>query len=230
MRRLTLLILLALPLNLTAAEIKPFTAQYDIRFSGLSGEAVTSLVRNANGIFVLENRVSAKGLARLIRSGDAVDRSEFVIENDNLVPISFESDDGSRKNKRGNTITFDWKEHSASTEYKGEIQTLKLEAGTLDRQLMQLAMMSDLTDGQTEVTYNVVDRMDIKIYSIAVVAEERIEVPAGNYDVVRVERINPGSSRSTIFWCAPSLDYLTIKMEQLKDGKSIGTMSLTEIS
>jgi len=30
-------------------------------------------------------------------------------------------------------------------------------------------------------------------------------------------------------WCAPSLGYLTIKMQQLKDGKVIATLALTDV-
>lgn len=226
---LTLLVAIVLPLNLAAAEIRPFTAQYDIRFSGLAGESVTTLSQDSDGLFVLENRVSAKGLARLIRPGDALDRSEFKVDGETLQPLSFVSEDGTKKNKRGSTITFDWNAGSASAQYKGETRTLDLEKGMIDRQMMQIAMMSDLADGLTDVTYTVIDRHAVKTYTVSVVGRETIEVPAGSFDVVRIERVNPGSSRSTIFWCAPALDYVTVKMEQLKDGKPIGTMSLAEI-
>ncbi|MDH3646205.1 MAG: DUF3108 domain-containing protein [Gammaproteobacteria bacterium] len=228
--RTVLLTLLILPLHVAAADIEPFTAHYDLRFSGLAGVAVTTLSQDGEGSFVLENRTRAKGLARLARPRDAIERSEFVVDTDRLKPVSFLSKDGTKRNKRGSSIDFDWSASSANTQYKGETRTLNLEDGMLDRQLLQIAMMSDLSNGVTDTSYTVIDRHSTKTYAISVLARETIEVPAGSYDVVKIRRERAGSSRSSILWCAPSLGYVTVKMQQLKDGKVIGTLSLTEIS
>ena len=228
--RSLLLTLLLLPLSLSAAGIEPFTAHYELRFSGLAGEAVTTLSQNEAGAFVLENRTRAKGLARLARPRDAVERSEFVIDTDRLKPVTFLSEDGTKRNKRGSSIDFDWAASSANAMYKGETVKLQLIDGMLDRQLLQIAIMADLSNGVTDTSYTVIDRHTTKTYEISVVAKETVEVPAGNYEVVKVKRARPGSSRSSILWCAPSLGYVTVKMQQLKNGKVIGTLSLTDIS
>ena len=227
--RSLLLTLLLLPASLGAMEIAPFTAHYKVRFSGLGGEAVTTLSQRPDGSYTLENRTRALGIARLARPRDAVERSEFVLDGDNMRPVTFSSEDGTRRNKRGSKIDFDWDNGIAGTTYKGESRSTELQAGLLDRQLLQIRMMADLSNGVTDASYTVLDRHNKKVYEISVVGEERVDVPAGSYDALKVQRKRPGSSRSSIMWCAPSLGYLTIKMQQLKDGKVIATLALTDV-
>lgn len=226
--RFLLLTLLLLPATLMAMDIAPFTAQYSVSFSGLGGEVTTTLSADGDGRYVLENRTRAKGLARMARPRDAVERSQFLLDGDVLRPISFASEDGTRRNKRGSTIEFDWVNRTASTQYKGESRSIELSDGMLDRQLLQIAMMKDLRQGVTGTSYTVVDRLDEKVYEIMVTGEERVNVPAGSYDTLRIERQRPGSSRSSVMWCAPELNYLTVKMEQRKDGRVIGRMELAD--
>ena len=164
---------------------------------------------------------------RLVRPRDAVDRSEFRIEGGSIVPLSFESEDGTRKNKRGNEIVFDWNAGSATSDYRGDRREIDLEDAILDRQLMQLAMMSDLASGVRSTRYTVIDRLDVKTYEIEVLGDEHISVPAGEYDTVKVRRQRSGSSRATIMWCVPELNYLPVLTQQLKEDKVIATLSLT---
>ncbi|MBT8135890.1 MAG: DUF3108 domain-containing protein [Gammaproteobacteria bacterium] len=222
-----LLLMLLLPASLTAMELTPYTAHYSASFSGLRGEMTMALSDSGEGHYVLESRTLARGLARLARPRDMVDRSEFTLDAGQLRPVSFVAEDGTRRNKRGNTIDFDWNNQSAVTEYRGETRAIGLTDGLLDRQLLQIAMTNDLANGVTEKNYNVVDRLDKKVYRIQVTGEERVEVEAGSFNTVRVERQRPGSSRASVLWCAPELNYLPVKMEQLKDGKVIGTLELT---
>ncbi|MBT8131022.1 MAG: DUF3108 domain-containing protein [Gammaproteobacteria bacterium] len=225
-----ILLILVVPMTLSATEISPFTAEYDVQFSGLSGEATTVLRQNNDGAFVFENRTRAKGLARLVRPRDVVERSEFEIEMAVVRPVSFDSEDGTRRNKKGTSIDFDWSGMTASSEYEGETHSLELKEGMLDRQLVLIAMMADLANGITKNQYTVIDRNGTKTYEMSVVGRETVDVPAGSFETVKIVRGRSGSSRSSVIWCAPDLGFVTVKMEQLKDNKVIGTLSLTAIS
>lgn len=208
---------------------EPFTARYEVEVAGLAGELTSRLERNGADGWVFENRTEARGVARMVRPRDAVDRSEFVHADGRLLPQRFDSADGSRRNKRGNVIEFDWGTRRAASAYEGENRALQLDDGTLDRQLMQIAMMRDLATGIREASYLVIDRHDVKRYEIDVVAEETVAVPAGEFRTLKVERRRPGSSRSSLLWCAPELDYLPVRLQQLKDGKVIATLTLTDV-
>lgn len=212
-----------------AASLTPFAATYEVEFSGVGGVLTSTLTRQSAGSYVFENRTRARGVARMVRPRDVVDRSDFSVTGDRLKPLSFTSEDGSRRNKRGSTIDFDWDDGTAASSYKGELNKLPLDETILDRQLMQIAMMRDLAAGKRAATYTVIDRSNVKKYQVEVTGSETVSVPAGQYETLRVERQRPGSSRSTVLWCAPDLDYLPVRMQQLKDGEVIGTLTLQEL-
>lgn len=212
-----------------AAALDPFTARYDVEVSGLSGVLTSTLSRQDDGRYVFENRTRAHGLARMLRPRDAVDRSEFTVSANELRPLRYLSEDGSRRNKRGSTVEFDWTGARADSQYKGESREIELDAALLDRQLMQIAMMRDLAAGQRSGSYKVIDRNQVKQYDIEVVGTETLTVPAGAYDTVIIERRRPGSSRSTRLWCAADLDYLPVRMQQFKDGDVIATLTLESV-
>ncbi len=217
----------ASPTIAMAVELQPFTAYYRVEFAGLGGDLVSSLTAGADDQYVFENRTTARGIARWLRPRDAVDRSEFRVEADSIVPLSFASADGTRKNRQGNEIVFDWSAGSARSDYEGDERQFDLDGAILDRQLMQLAMMDDLAGGVRSASYTVIDRHDVKTYEVEVLGTERISVPAGEYDVVKVRRQRTGSSRATLMWCAPELNYLPILTRQLKEEKVIATLELT---
>jgi len=73
----------------------------------------------------------------------------------------------------------------------------------------------------------VIDRHDVKTYEVEVLGEEHISVPAGEYDTVKVRRQRSGSSRATVMWCVPELNYLPVLTQQFKEDKIIATLSLT---
>lgn len=226
----TTLLVLALTAAAALADVpEPFKAHYEVQFAGLGGDLTSTLSRNEAGHYVFENRTRARGVARMMRPRDAVDRSEFSTDGGDLLPLRYDSEDGSRKNKRGNVIEFDWSAANAGSHYKGQRRPIELADGMLDRQLMQIAMMRDLAGGAREAAYTVIDRHDVKRYEIKVVDEETVSVPAGDFKTVKVARRRPGSSRSSLLWCAPELDYLPVRLEQLKDGEVIATLELTAI-
>lgn len=210
-----------------ASAPEPFVAEYDVRFAGLRGEATMTLAEEAaDDRMSFESRTRARGIARLARPNDAVERSVFKLDGGSYRPIHFESQDGSRSNKDGNVIEFDWEEDRALSTHEGTVIEKELEAGVLDRQLMQLVMMQDLAAGVEQADYTVIDGDQLKVYRSKVIGTERVEVPAGTFETTKVERARPGSSRSSLLWCAPQLDYLPVRLQQLKEGKARITMEL----
>ena len=49
--------------------------------------------------------------------------------------------------------------------------------------------------------------------------EEVVETPLGSFNTIKMLRHKPGSSRRSVFWCAPDLEFLQVKVEHTeKDG------------
>jgi hypothetical protein len=97
----------------------------------------------------------------------------------------------------------------------------------LDRLTADIAMIQKLRNGETPTGFDLVDRNEIRRYEYTLQGEETIKVPAGTFQTVKYLRNRPGSSRATLIWFAPGMDYLPVKIAQLKRGKSVIEMFAT---
>jgi len=82
---------------------------------------------------------------------------------------------------------------------------------------MQLAMLFDVRDGKTELTYRVPRQGRIKIYEFGLVGEETIDLESGSYRTLKIQRKNEDRDKSMV-WIAPELDYFPVRF--LKHKKS----------
>ncbi len=208
----------------------PFAATYDVEYKGSRvGEAVISL-RVDGDEFVYQSRTEPRGLARLIRGGTLTETSRFRIADGQLVPVGFTFDDGSRKGKDDNEVTFTGAAKTATSVYRGETHTFELAPSSLDRLLFQYAMSRDLAAGRLADSYTIVDRDRVKNYRVTRLADETIETDAGSFETVAVRRQRNGSSRATIVWFAPALDWLPVRLQQLKEEKPVTQMSVKSVA
>ncbi len=87
--------------------------------------------------------------------------------------------------------------------------------GTLDKMVMQLAMLFDLRDGQTQFQYPVATRGRIKNYRFELTGEDNTELPFGRYRTMRLERKDDERDQSWV-WSAPELEYFPVRFVKHK--------------
>lgn len=210
---------------------RPFSATYEVHHSGARvGETTLSLSRSPDSRhWEFHSRTQPRGLAALIRRRDVVETSVFDIEDGHYLPRSYYFDEGSSKGQRNSRIDFDWTTGEAASEYKQRAATIELGAGMVDRLLIQLVIMRDIAAEALPTTYTVVDRNEVKIYELKVIGDEMLPTPAGQFDTVKVRRQRPGSSRATMIWAARDLNYLPVKMVQLKDDRPNAVLTVTDV-
>ncbi len=86
--------------------------------------------------------------------------------------------------------------------------------------------------GAQPVKMSVADGGSVSRYVFAVVGRERLKIPAGEFDAVKVARLKDGPEdrRSTEIWLAPSQGYIPIRMLVTdKDGTQLDQVA-TKIS
>src|SRR5699024_2867517 len=113
--------------------------------------------------------------------------------------------------------------------YEGEEKTLKIPEGASDPFLAQLKLSRRVAKGMREGHFPVVNRNELDIYHLKVVGSERVTVPKGAFFPIRVERSDPDSTRVTACWLAPKLNYVPVKVQQIKDGESVFRLELKSI-
>jgi hypothetical protein len=209
-------------LGVLAQDPPTYRAEYSASFKGRDVGTSVFAVRadpdSAHLTYSSETRI--KGLLRLASPKPIVDRSEFVVEGDRLVPTSFVHEDGSRKGEDNHSITFDWQARKARI--VGEHGTIEVDVapGTLDRGSLQVALMLDLSRGVEPRSYDVVDEDSLKTYGYEHTGTGSVDTGIGPIDVVTYTQRREGSSRYTTIDFAPSLGYVPVKIEQIRDGES----------
>ena len=112
----------------------------------------------------------------------------------------------------------------------GQAVDVALQPGLQDSLSVQLALIHELLAGRTPETFVMLDRDEIKDYLYTAEGKERVKTALGEHDTVRYRSRRPNSDRSTMFWCAPDLGYLPVKVERHKGSKIEWSMTLATLT
>jgi len=123
---------------------------------------------------------------------------------------------------RKQAIDFDWENQVATGHYRGDRFSLPLEEGALDPMGYQLQLRRDIKDGQTDMTYRVIDKGRYDTDRFAVIAEEALNKDGKQMSTVKAEKVRGSDSkRKTLMWFATEQDYLLVRLLQVEpDGSS----------
>ncbi|MGD2166609.1 MAG: DUF3108 domain-containing protein [Gammaproteobacteria bacterium] len=205
-----------------SAQLVEYSAEYAAQYKGRNvGTSVFALERDAESQrYVFSSTMQVKGILRLASPRPIVDRSEFVLEGNAIVPQRFTHEDGSRKGEDNHTITFDWSTAVAEVNGDGFNREISLRRGVLDRGSVQVALMQTLAAGRQPESFAVLDEEAIDEYSYEFQGQHTIATEIGEIEVLRYRQQRAGSSRYTIIDLAPQLDYVPARIEQIRDGES----------
>lgn len=205
-----------------AAGLRPFFATYEVAYFGLSaGTSDLHLHQLPDGHWLYESRLTANLRARLLvpRSKMPADeRSQFRVVDNRIVPQSFSAGDGSPNDPKAQQLNFDWQRGRVTGVAERRPVDLPLQPGLLDTMSAQLALMLDLSAGRQPAPFAVLDKDRIKEYDYAAEGTATVKTKAGEFQTVIYRSRRIGSEKSTLFWCAPDLGYLPVKVEGHEGG------------
>lgn len=184
------------------------------------GDATYSLIANDDGSWTLhsETRGSA-GMAKLFGL-DVREESTFRWEDGKPQGLHYDyKQDAAIKSKR-REIDFDWRQHQARVRDNGKSFAYAIPSGTIDRSTVAVALGQALAEGAHSAALPVAVKDHVEQQTYEARGEEKINVPAGSFDAVRIERTDvTGKARS---WYAPGVTTLPLRVEQLQgDGSTI---------
>lgn len=210
-------LLLSCSLTVQAAELfKPYKAVYKAQWDigiAFGGDAIGELTRNGNQ---WKASLSAEALIAKVD-----EYSEFTLEGDNVVPQHYEYHRKVIGNNKDTVLQFDWNNSSVLKASKKQPKTMTIPTGTQDKISYQMQLRLDLAAGKQQLSYQVADGNKIKIYPFIIVGTETVETAIGTFEAVKIQRDRGADSkRETFLWCAPELDYMVVKLQQVeKSGK-----------
>jgi len=208
----------------------PFSAEYKLYAKSLRvGQGIRTLTHRKDGKWVFETVAKTTGFIAFFKSISIEERSIFTKENQKIRPLEYTYRQKGSKS-RFNRLSFDWARKQARNTFKNQTKMIALKRGTLDRVLYQVLLMQDLKQGKRYLSYRVADKGKLKIYIPSLIGTERIQTGVGKLDTLKYERRSSNSKRRTIFWCAPSLHYLPVRVEHVSKNGDVISMVLESVT
>lgn len=217
-------IILASESNIT----RPFTAEYHVfRNDSKIGERVHRLHTQENG-YVFEAHMHTTGLAALLKSGEIIERSHWLLSNNHVQPQVYEYID-SNDDSRATKLQFDWPQQRVTNNVGDNQWAMDIPAGAQDKFGYMLALMKDLQQGNTAPVYQIADGGLMKTYRFVPKGKVVLDTTVGKLETIKLQRVRLGKKNSQLFiWCAPSLGYLPVKIERQKKD-TVYTMLIQKI-
>jgi hypothetical protein len=201
--------------------LKPAQGDYQVLRDGKEVGHATLALRESGGDtweYSSETR-GTKGMASFLGL-DVVEKSTFRWRDGKAEGLHYDYRQSAAIKHKDRTIDFDWNAQRAKVNDNGKDFSYAIPAGTIDRSTVALALGVSLADGAREATLPVAVRDHVEQQHFVARATEKINVPAGSFDAIRVERTDaPGKGSS---WYAPSVSVLPLRVEQVQgDGSKI---------
>lgn len=211
--------------------IPEFSAEYELQRNNTRAARLTRTLSCDGAACEFRSKGRTVGLADLLLRGRIDEFTRFRMDdsgglqprdysyrqrargdNDEYVRLFFNPSSG-RVTSRGDEK---WESH-----IDGEV---------MDELLSQLRLMLAVRAGETEMEFSVVEGDGAEdVYQFEVVGEEKLEIAAGTFEAIKVQRVGGSERRTTEMWFAPDLEYIPLVVKQSRDGGDSYTATLTEI-
>ncbi|HEY5622787.1 MAG TPA: DUF3108 domain-containing protein [Gammaproteobacteria bacterium] len=203
--------------------IRTYTATYQVHYDGRQrGTSSRSVAYDdATGTYVFRSVTVLRGfLLRMAAPRPIVEHSVFRSRNGSLIPLEFSYQDGTRRGAGNVEIRFDWDAGTLSVTKRGTVAMFDAEQGTLDPGSAQVRVMVDAARPARTTTLPLADGDGPLRYRYSRPGREIVETIAGSQTAEVTLQQRDGSSRETLYWLAPALDYLPVRIEQRRDGET----------
>jgi hypothetical protein len=213
---------------------QPFVAQYSVNWRGMNaGTTEVELKpdpKDASGkAYEYASRANARGMFRAFFNDEITQVSWFVIEETGVRPLRYRADDGSDDTGRDISLDFDWNAKRVTGTAEDKPVALELTPGVQDVMSMQIATVRDLARGEVPASYVIVDKDRIKRYSYVREPDAKLKTALGELDTVVYRSQREGSKRAMRTWYAPSLGFVPVRAERLREGKREMLMEIREL-
>lgn len=206
---------------LEAASLPSFTATFQIMRDSLRlGTNEVALTVEENGDYRYESHTWPSSWILWLLKEDLRELSRGIMDQAGIRPLFYHYRRSGRRTARTAVLTFDWKTSTVVNDVDDSRWEMTIPAGTLDKLSTQIGIMRELQNGATEKTFAVADGGKLKQYAFQVIDTETVELPAGRFETVKLNRIGDSTQKQTYIWCAPELHYLPVRILQRKEDQT----------
>jgi len=198
------------------------TANYSVHKGSLYLGDMKLTLSYAGNQYHYYKDTQAKGFAALITKASIKENVDGIFNGNSLNPTKYYFKQSTRKSTRIENTRFSGV--NAKGTYKDKGYDLKLPKGTLDRASLELALANDISNKKPVLSYNVMERGELKKYIFKRLGEEMLSTPSGSFTTTKVSVVRSGNKRSTTFWLAKELGYMPVKIIHKEKNDVISTV------
>ena len=212
--------ILSVSLSSHALAMAPFQASYQFSYNNKNlGSATRTLSQQGNN-WTYKFTAKAGGIA------SASETSKFSFTNGKIGSQSFSRTSKILIHNNTMSINFNPNSKTISTKKDDKARSFAWQAGVLDELNAELQLREDLKNGSLKSSYPLADAKEVENRRFVKQGNEKIKTSYGTFDTIKVVLQHNKPERSTIFWLAPKLDYLPVKVSHI-DGKTSYGLLLT---
>jgi hypothetical protein len=207
-----------------ADELTPFEASYAWSWHGATIAVSTlRLQRQDANTWIYSSTSEPRGLGHLYPYRPKL-QSVLRVTDQGVEPLSFRADGGNTDHNAD--VKFDWQSGRASGVYEGVQVDMPIKPGIQDDLSVQIELIADLLRGKSPPTLSMIDKNSVREYRYQREGDATLPTPFGEVATVIYASQHPGSPRITRFWCAPSMGYLPMRVEQKRIDQVEWTMEI----
>lgn len=194
--------------------ISSYDLNYEAQFNGMKINAVHRFSQLENGLY--EEILEAKGVLGKIK-----ERALYAITNDYQIVASEHSYQRSLIGmKRTEKLRFDWSKSLATYTKGKKKRSIDIETGYMDSMSHKLQLRWDLAAQEEPLTYTVISRGKLKLYTYEVVGKEVITTAIGPLNTTIIQRVEDQESKFTKVWLATDWDYVMVRFQKMERGET----------
>jgi hypothetical protein len=192
---------------------------------GLTVAISTLRLEHHGDTWTYGSKSEPRGIGRMM-SERPTQQSVLQVTDSGVRPLSYKADDGTSSTKRDADVRFDWEHGQMSGVYEDKKVDGPLPPDVQDDLSVQVAMMVELLRGHTPEKFALLSGNSVREYRYSRDGVETLTTPAGTMKTIVYQSQKEGSPRITRFWCAPSLGYIPLRVEQRRDHQLEWTMQI----
>lgn len=211
-----------------------FTARYKVNYGFIGLGTITFQLQPANtpNCYVYSGQGQPNAIVSML-VGSLADESRFCMTDDGRVQPQYFRHHEQGSPKHSYSLNFNWAAGTVRYQSRGgNTRVMALPETATDPLSLQIAARLWLANAAkpaelSERGFTLIDEDEIKTYTLAVKPGGTLNVPAGRYDTLIVQRVDH-DNKQLRFWLAQYADWIPVKVEHEKNGRTI-TMTLTAL-
>jgi len=230
MRRTGLALAISVFLSTTtlADELKPFEASYDWIWHGVTVAVSTLWLEQQDDKWIYRSKSEPRGIGRMF-SERPTQESVMEITDAEVRPLSYKADDGTSSTRRDANVQFDWQHNRITGVYEDTRVDMPIPPGIQDDLSVQIALMVKLLAGHTPTKLSLLSGNAVREYRYSREGEETLTTPVGTIQTIIYRSEKQYSPRVTRFWCAPSLGFIPLRVQQKRKNDVEWTMQAQSV-